>query len=215
MNFVVMRRFQSGCSGLRSPLAVAASRSFGTTMKAQRVPVNPPFFEKLRNSIAHFARAGDFVDGMRDRRVADVGLVGRIEEDDRLVRARVFHPRLELRARGHGAGRVVRKAEVNDVHLLCGRLGDEAVLRGALQIDEAGVRAALIRLAGVAGHDVRIDIDGIDRVGDGDAIVVSPRMSRMLPLSHFEPSQTKISSSATSRPFARKSFSAMAWRRNS
>ena len=34
-------------------LAVEAMSVFGTTMKAQRVPVKPPFFEKLRNSMAH------------------------------------------------------------------------------------------------------------------------------------------------------------------
>ena len=43
------------------------------------------------------ARAGNFVNRMRQRRVGDVGLVGRVEQDDGLVFERVFHPRLELR----------------------------------------------------------------------------------------------------------------------
>ena len=172
MNFVVCRRAQSGCSGLRSPLAVVASSVFGTTMNAQRVPVKPPFFEKLRNSIATRARRG-FRRSNAARGIADVSLVSRVEEDERLVRPRVIDPRLELRARRDGAGRVVRKAEIDHVHLFRRRLGDEAVLRGALQIDEPRIRAALVALAGVAGHDVRIDIDGIDRVGDRDAVLVA------------------------------------------
>ena len=52
LNFVVIRRFQSGCSGFFSPAASRARSVFGTTVKAQRVPVKPPFFEKERNSIA-------------------------------------------------------------------------------------------------------------------------------------------------------------------
>ena len=35
------------------PLAVRPWSSLGTTVKAQRVPVNPAVFEKLRNSMAH------------------------------------------------------------------------------------------------------------------------------------------------------------------
>jgi hypothetical protein len=53
-----MRRFHSGCSGLNSPDFVCALSVFGTTVKAQRVPVKPPFFEKLRNSIAHSRAPG-------------------------------------------------------------------------------------------------------------------------------------------------------------
>ena len=53
-----MRRFQSGWSGLDSPPAVVACRVLGTTVKAQRVPVKPPFLEKLRNSMAHSRAPG-------------------------------------------------------------------------------------------------------------------------------------------------------------
>ena len=43
-----MRRAQSGCSGFASPDLVNAFSDLGTTVNAQRVPVNPPFLEKLR-----------------------------------------------------------------------------------------------------------------------------------------------------------------------
>jgi len=52
LNFVLKRRFQSGWRGFFSPVELVHWRSFGRTVKAQRTPVKPPLFEKLRNSIA-------------------------------------------------------------------------------------------------------------------------------------------------------------------
>jgi hypothetical protein len=85
--------------------------------------------------------------------------------------ARIGDPRLELCARGHGASRVVREAEVNDVDVLLRRFGDEVVFRRAVQIHEPGVGAAVAGFAGVPGHDVRVDIHGIYRVRDGDLVL--------------------------------------------
>ncbi len=47
------RRDQSLWNSTRLPSAAVPVSDFGTTMYAQRVPVNPAVFEKLRNSIAH------------------------------------------------------------------------------------------------------------------------------------------------------------------
>jgi hypothetical protein len=58
LNFVVMRRSQSGCSGWNSPAFVCALSDLGTTVNAQRTPVKPPFFEQLRNSMAHSRAPG-------------------------------------------------------------------------------------------------------------------------------------------------------------
>ena len=86
---------------------------------------------------------------------------------------RVGDPGLELGARGHGAGGVVWEAEVNDIGSLLGDLGNEAVLGGALEIDDAVVGAILVGIAGVARHDVGIDIDRVDGIHDGDPVVVT------------------------------------------
>ena len=75
----------------------------------------------------------------------------KIEENYRLVFARVFYPRLELSAGGHSSGRVIRKAEVDDVHLFPRRLGYEAVFSGAIQVDQSRVGTGVVALAGVAG----------------------------------------------------------------
>jgi hypothetical protein len=53
LNFVDWRRNQSAWRLEGSPRAVRPWSSFGTTVNAQRVPVNPAVFEKLRNSMAH------------------------------------------------------------------------------------------------------------------------------------------------------------------
>lgn len=132
----------------------------------------PAVFREAAELDGALARAGDFVNGMGNGRVRDVGLVGGIEEDDGLVREGVGHPRLELRARGDGTRGVVRRAKINDVRVLFRRLGDEAVGRRAGQIDQAGVGAVRVGVAGVAGHDVGIDIDRIDGVADGDFVLV-------------------------------------------
>ena len=55
---VLQRRVHSRCSGTRSPDRVRPSTAFGTTVYPARTPVNPPFFEKLRNSMAHRSAPG-------------------------------------------------------------------------------------------------------------------------------------------------------------
>src|SRR5579872_7383695 len=52
LNFVVCRRFQRLWSDTASPELVVPIRDLGTTVKAQRTPVNPAVLLKLRNSIA-------------------------------------------------------------------------------------------------------------------------------------------------------------------
>ena len=110
---------------------------------------------------------------MRDLGVADVGFVGGVEEDDRVIREGVFDPSRELGARGRGTCGVVRIAEVNEIHFLLGNLRYETVLRIAGQIDQPAVEAVLIGLAGVSSHDIGIHIDRINRVHHRNAIVVT------------------------------------------
>ena len=80
------------------------------------------------------------------------------------------------------------------------RLGREVVLRRCTQVERPGVSPCASAPPVLPGHDVGVDVDGIDRIGDGDRVAPAPRMSRMLPQSHLEPSETKISSAAMSTP---------------
>jgi hypothetical protein len=52
LNFVVWRRDHSAFSETREPSGAAPVTVFGTTMNAQRTPVNPARLEKLRSSSA-------------------------------------------------------------------------------------------------------------------------------------------------------------------
>ena len=52
VEFGAMRRAQRPCKPCSLPSSSLPVNSLGTTVKAQRVPVKPAFFEKLRNSIA-------------------------------------------------------------------------------------------------------------------------------------------------------------------
>ena len=67
-----------------------------------------------------------------------------------------------------------RLGELNDkVDRLIRNFRHEAVLWSARQIEKAAVDAAILGWSGVAGHDVRVDIDRIDRVWDGDFVLVA------------------------------------------
>jgi len=66
----------------------------------------------------------------------------------------------------------------------------------------------------VAGHDVGIDVDGVDGVGDGDRVVRAEDVEDVAGVA-LEPSEMKISSAEISQPRDWKSFWAMASRRKS
>ncbi len=161
-------------------------------MERERTPVGRLRFDRFRHDRETAAHAGEsagfreaakfdralfrarnFEDGMRDFRLADVALVGGVEEEQGAVLLRVGDPARELRARRNRAGRVVRKAEVNQIGRRVRRLGHEAVCLRAGQINDALVAAAGSGRAGVAGHDVRIDVNRIDRIGDRDLVLVA------------------------------------------
>ena len=119
------------------------------------------------------ARARNFVNRLRDRRIRDEGLVGGVEEDDRAVLERVIDPRLQFVAGGGGAGRIVRRAEIDQVERRrpgVGHVRHEAVGFRAGKVMNARVRAGRIGLAGIAGHDVGVDVDRIDGIGDAESI---------------------------------------------
>ena len=91
-------------------------------------------------------------------------------------------------------------AKVNQIDLLTGHFGHESVLRGARQIDHSDRPRRPAR--SVAGHHVCIHIDRVNGVHDGDAILVAENVEDIAAVA-LEPSETKISSSATSSPQSR------------
>jgi len=106
-----------------------------------------------------------------DVRVGDERLVGGVEEDHAIVGVGVVDPLLQLGLAGHGAGRVVGEAEVDDVHLLGRQRRDEVVGLVARHVDDVLIVAFLVGLAGAADHDVGVVVDRVDRVADGHHVV--------------------------------------------
>jgi hypothetical protein len=108
---------------------------------------------------------------VRDGRVADVRLVRRVVQDDGAALARVVDPLLERRARHDRAGRVVGIAEVDEVDGPVRQAGQEAVVRGAGKVDDPIEASGGVGGAGAAGHDVAVQVDRIDRIGQRDHAV--------------------------------------------
>lgn len=115
----------------------------------------------------------DFVDGAWDVAVLDEGFVSCIVENDGVVCLGVVDPSLELFAGGRSTCWVVRVAEVDDVYFFCWDGWDEVILRGARKIDEAFVTSTVVGIPSVADHDVGVDIDWVNGVGDGDGVAVA------------------------------------------
>src|SRR5439155_15791436 len=116
--------------------------------------------------------AGDFVDRMRDLRLENVSLIGRVVEEYRSVLQRVIHPANQLRAGGDRAGRIVWITEVNDVQYFVRNLCHETIGGGAGQIKQSLVCAGFVRRARVAGHHVGIDVNRIYRVHQTDFVLL-------------------------------------------
>ena len=139
----------------------------------------PAVLRKASEFNRALARAWDFVDRMRNLRVGNVRLVSGVVEEDRFVLQRVIDPGGELFAPGDGAGWIVRITKVNEVHFVLRNFRHEIVGRGARQINQLLVRPRFVRRARVAGHDVGIHIDRIDRVLQGDFVLVAENVENV------------------------------------
>ncbi len=124
-------------------------------------------FGKAAELDGDIACALDFVNGVGDLRVADVGLVGGIEEDDSLVGLGVGNPGGELGLGGDGTGGIIRETKIDQIGGDAGHGGHIAVLRCAIEVGDAGVTTVDIG-ASAASHDIGIDVNRINRIGDGE-----------------------------------------------
>ena len=115
----------------------------------------------------------DFVDRVWNLRISDEGLVRSVEQNDRVVRLRVIDPLLERFLRGDRPRRVVRKAQVDQVDFAFGQRRSEIVFGRHRNVNQAGLTAIGVGFARAACHHVRVDINRVDRVRDGDGVVRS------------------------------------------
>ena len=118
----------------------------------------------------HLAGTAYLVDGMRDVGVLDVGLVGGVVEDDGIVVDGVVDPLAQFLLGEHHSRGVVGVAEVDHVDAVVGNLGHELILVGAGHVGYVAP-LAVGKDSCTANHDVGVDVNGIDRVGDGHGVV--------------------------------------------
>ena len=118
----------------------------------------------------HLARPLYLVDGVRYVGVLYVSLVGRVEENERIVAQGVVHPLAQLVFRQHGARGVVGVTEVDDVHASVGQLRHEAVAGRARHVHHVAP-PAVVDHPRAPYHHVRVYVYGIDGVGHADAVV--------------------------------------------
>ena len=107
-------------------------------------------------------------DGMREAFVLDIAVVGAVEEYYRAVLVRVVHKLLERLAAEHRTRRVVRAAQVNHLHRVLGQVRLEVVFRCRCKVGDLRKMSVILQHAGTPCHHVRVQIDRIDRVRDGD-----------------------------------------------
>ncbi len=116
-----------------------------------------------------FFGAFDFVNTVRDIFVRDETFVGRVEKNDGAGLLGVAYPHGERRFIHDGAGGIVRRAEVNNHRIMDGKIRAELTFFIAGKILEM-LEGAVYETAAAAGHDIAVDIDGIDGIGHGDEV---------------------------------------------
>ena len=87
--------------------------------------------------------------------------------------ARVLDPVVQLLPRRDRTGRVIWKTEINKIDMFLWGLGNKIVFRRTRQIDNAFITAVLFHRAGVARHHVGIDVDRVNRIGNGNLVLLA------------------------------------------
>ncbi|KAF5051479.1 hypothetical protein DSECCO2_418510 [anaerobic digester metagenome] len=118
-----------------------------------------------------------FIDGARVSSLGDVLAVCAVEDDDTLVRSSVIDKGFQLVVGRHSAGRVIRTAQVDQVHLLLRRLGNEPILLSAGKVHKAVVATLLlIEKPGAPTDHIAVHIHRICRVLNGNDVVFAKQV---------------------------------------
>jgi len=113
----------------------------------------------------------NLIDAAGNLRIADVGLIGGIIEDEGVVLQGVVHPLAQLLLSDDGARGVVGVAQVDDVDgTAFGQLWHKAILGGGGQIAHVGPASVAVGAA-ATNHHVGVDVNGIDGVSDADEVI--------------------------------------------
>src|SRR6516225_3194563 len=118
-------------------------------------------------------RTRDLENRARNFRIGNVRLVRGVEEQKRVMFARVIHPARQLRTRCDGTSWIVWKTKIDEIDVLLRWLRHEVVLRGAGQIMNSVVGAVLSRRAGMTRHDVCVHVHRIDWIRDRNLVLVA------------------------------------------
>jgi hypothetical protein len=153
---------------VRAAVGTAAHRLLGHDRIGQTHPGKPGILRKRSGLDRDVVRARDLVDRVRHVLVRDVRLIRGVVEDHGLVCVRVIDPPRKRIARRHGARRIVRIAEIDEIDAAIGQRGLEVVFRDARQVDHAGVAGGRIRRAGAPGDHVGVGIHRIDGIHYAD-----------------------------------------------
>ena len=107
---------------------------------------------------------------MRNLFILNIGLISSIVENERVVLQGVVHPLAQLFLGNHRSRGVVGVAEVDHIHPLIRNLRNEVVLGITGHVDHIRPTTVLLNTC-PPNHHIRVDIDGIDRIGDANGVV--------------------------------------------
>ena len=110
---------------------------------------------------------------MRNFRIGNVGFVCCVEQNQRVMLPRIIDPERKLFACRDRAGRIVRETKINKIDMFFRWLGNEIVFSCARQINDSFVAPVFPRDAGVTCHDVRVDVSRINRIWNGDFVLIA------------------------------------------
>ena len=108
---------------------------------------------------------------MRNAGSRNVRLVSGVEEDDRPVPLGIIDPAGQGLPRRHGSRWVIRIAQIDEIDVRRRKCRHEVVFGGDREINQPRKPARLVCLPGPPGHHVRIDVDRIDGISDGDNVL--------------------------------------------
>ena len=150
------------------PSGVICPAVFGHHGEGTPGPGEPGGLGKAPELDGNFPGAFNFIDGPGQTLIVYKGLISGIIEDKGLVLPGIINKGLQLVFRDGCAGGVVGKSQVDEVYILHGEIRDEVVFISAVKVEDCLV-SPIIWVSCTARHDIGIQVNGVDRVGNGDA----------------------------------------------